>query len=441
MSLENINLFKKTLKYLLPEFIKKIIINTKNKFINYFYKFIFINKNYYFRDIFKFSRQEIIFLDSLEAIEILVKEEKSDIYSPRLNNIDQEKISVVAVAVKLYSLDNVIVNIRSSNFITNENVIIERIPSIELKYSNYATGAITLHDSENALCKKINVNPSNIDNGIFFGGNGSWNYYHWMTEILPKVQFIIKNNLLNFSKNIILSSEVKNIDSFKRTLEYAFQNVEINLIFLNQFEYYNVEKLYVISTPSNVLFNSKEIISSAKFNFYRKNSLDYVRDIVIGMMSKYEKEKLLTVVEKLKDKQGKINIFLARKSGSARGYNQEEIIDLLVSKFNIKVIYIEDYTIEEQAFIFSNVDLIIGASDAAWTNLIFCKKNTIALSWLPKHSKDFSAFSTIANYYSVKKYFIDCIPENKEELHSKYKVSLEQLKAQLKYLKFNIDLI
>lgn len=180
----------------------------------------------------------------------------------------------------------------------------------------------------------------------------------------------------------------------------------------------------------------KKVITSVKYNFYRKKSLNYVREIVLNMMYRYNQTKLAFEVNNLKNEQGHVHIFLARKKESARKYNQDEMFDLLSREFNVKAVYIEDYTIEEQAFIFSMADLIIGPSGAAWTNLIFSKEGTVAISWIPTHLKDFSVYSTIASYYGVQKYFIDCMPKNNKELHSDYEVSLDRIRIQLQHLGF-----
>ena len=331
--------------------------------------------------------------------------------------------------VELYLLNDIVVNARSSNFIQNNKVVIERIPSIESQYCNYATGLVLAHDSNFALVKNSkNAIELDVETAIFLGGNGSWNYYHWMIEILPKIQFLKEANILSLTDNIIVSKSVETTDSFMKTLKQALQDVKINLIFLEPNEAYRVKNLYVVSAPNNILFNSKKIVTSPNYIFFRMESLEYVRNLVLSMMKDYNQDRLSNILAALKNKNSKLNIFLARKKGSARDYNQDEVWRLIEQECDIIQIYMEDYSIEEQAFIFSNADLIIGASGAAWTNLMFCKKDAVAISWVPKHLKDFSAYSTLAEYYGVKNYFIEVEPSNEKELHSSYKVPLDKLK-------------
>lgn len=55
-----------------------------------------------------------------------------------------------------------------------------------------------------------------------------------------------------------MSDVVGITESFKKTLEEALKENTVNVIYLNPLEYYKVNKLYVVSTPNNVLFNSKK---------------------------------------------------------------------------------------------------------------------------------------------------------------------------------------
>lgn len=178
-------MLKKVLKYILPVFIRK---NLRK----YFYAFLLGSNNRMYANIFGLSHQKIIFLDNLQPVKVIEEALISNVVSPSINDNKKYYIDVVAPAVGLYTLDNIVVNATSSNFITQNNMIIERIPSIDLEYCDYSTGAIVLHDSKKAICRTVKLNLQEINDGIFLGGNGSWNYYHWMTEILPKIEFLKK---------------------------------------------------------------------------------------------------------------------------------------------------------------------------------------------------------------------------------------------------------
>jgi capsular polysaccharide biosynthesis protein len=425
----------KILKKVLPIFLKKLVIQLLNLSRQRLYAFLLKYECKLCMKLLGFKKCEIVFLDTLKEEKVLRNKVKSSIFTPLIN--DNRKCEYVdAPTVKLYLLSDVFISAKSSNFNKDNKAIIERIPSIELEYCNYSTGVVASHDLNLAVVKDNKKNIKNIDDGIFLGGNGSWNYYHWMTEILPKIQFIQEINILNFTKNILVSISVKKTESFLKTIKNALKDLKVNLIFLEPSEIYKVKNLYVISSPNSILIKSNKTITSPKYIFLRNESLQYVRNLVFEMVKNYNQKKLLNISNELKNKNGKLNIFLSRKKGSAREYNQDEICKMLVQECDIKQIYIEDYSIEEQAFIFLNADLIIGAQGAAWTNLLFCKKGSLAISWIPKHLKDFSAYSTLAEYYGVAMHFIEANPRNIKKLHSGYNVPLNELRKKIRHLNF-----
>jgi hypothetical protein len=422
-------------KKVLPSFVKKLLI-AKLVFFKKFLYTVFLKNDYkLLMRLLKIEKYTVVFLDSMMEKCVAKTETTSPVFSPFMNGQDCKRIDVIAPAIKIYFLNNTYVNMESSNFIMSNHVIIERIPSIDLDCCNYATGAVLQHNSKTALCKKMENNLDVIENGVFLGGNGSWNYYHWMIEILPKIELLQQTGIFDCTKNILVSNVVNVINSFKITLLEALRNKDIKCMFLEPNKFYKVKNLYVITTPNNILFNSKGILTSPYYNYFRRESTDYIRDLVFKMITKYNQKRLEDIINLLKNKHGKINIFLARKKGGPRTYNQDEVIRLFHEEFDAKEVNIEDYSIAEQAFIFYNADFIAGPSGAAWTNIIFCKNETLAISWIPKELEYFSVYSTLAKYYGVKLVFVECYSLNKKMLHAPYIVPLDVLKEQRMYIK------
>ncbi len=103
-----------------------------------------------------------------------------------------------------------------------------------------------------------------------------------------------------------------------------------------------------------------------------------------------------------------------------------------MKKHGFQEVYCEDFDFAGQVRLFESADFICGPSGAAWTNIVFCKPKTKALSWLPTITQDFSAFSTLGHAVGVDFQFIFCKPVNNSKLHTAYEVDCTELEKQVK---------
>lgn len=361
--------------------------------------------------------KKLNFLDEISPITCFSGPEMGANKSPEYIDGDFEILNRRVPEVNIYRLKNCIFTINSSNFVSDGSLFVDRITDIPLSISDYSSGFLKRHNEVFGL---ININKElnflKVGSAYFLGGNGSWNYYHWMTEILPKLKYIATESGFDRCKNLVVSSRVLVTDSFKKTIKSALGDLDFKIHFLESGKLYLIDRLYLVSNPSNVLFNSKMEKPRITFSYLRKSSIDYVRSIGLRLVDgNIAKQKI--------DK-----IFIARKEGSARSYNQNEVESLLVKEFGFEVIFFDDLSIEEQIKIFSSARFIVGPSGAAWTNLIFCRKDVKLLSWLPTNAKEFSVYSSMAYNYGLKMIFLEAMPDVKDQLHTSYRVSLDDLR-------------
>jgi capsular polysaccharide biosynthesis protein len=87
-------------------------------------------------------------------------------------------------------------------------------------------------------------------------------------------------------------------------------------------------------------------------------------------------------------------VFLTR-SQERRKYNQAEV-GALLSEYGFESIAPETLTLEEQVSLFGGLDLAIGASGAAWTNLLFTRPGSKGLLWAPDPYRGFNVFANLA---------------------------------------------
>jgi capsular polysaccharide biosynthesis protein len=92
--------------------------------------------------------------------------------------------------------------------------------------------------------------------------------------------------------------------------------------------------------------------------------------------------------------------------GGRRSYNEEELCEI-ARRYGVEPVRPEKLTLSEQAALFRSSELIVGASGAAWTNMIFCGEGGAALSWLPANSAGVSSYSTLAGCMNRDMYFLE----------------------------------
>ncbi len=98
-------------------------------------------------------------------------------------------------------------------------------------------------------------------------------------------------------------------------------------------------------------------------------------------------------------------IFLVRP-GVRRNYNQDELLAIAV-QYGFERFSPEDFTLAEQAKIFSESSAVIGPSGAAWVGMIFRQPPLHGLTWLPHEYESFCGYSSLANLLGHQLDFIE----------------------------------
>jgi capsular polysaccharide biosynthesis protein len=375
----------------------------------------------------KLEIRNILWLDTLDQniIHCFQSQTIVESFSPR--SIDNQfiKSEVVLPSLNLYHFNDIVVNTCSSNLIplSGEKIIFERVFSADLQYCNYTTGIIRHHNDHSALFKYAK-NKRLIDNALYLGGNGVFNYYHWLIEIVPKLTLITPELLKKYNiRTLILDQSVKDIASFQKTLNLflSCNSINLNIIYETRKVDLHVKNLFYINNINNIVFNSRSKLSSLSFSCYSPNLIQKTKEIIINGIDSDSSNK---------DYPKKI--FLARSHKSARAYNQQEIQSYLETQ-GFVAIYLEQLDFDEQVILFRNADFIIGPSGAAWSNIIFCQQNVKAISWLPQHLSEFSVFSTIAHIVNCDLRFIFTEADDKNDIHSNYHIDINSvMKAYIK---------
>ena len=402
-------------------------------------KNIMLLKTYGYIRKLKLRYRKIIWLDKINENKILIKEKEKFLNFAPLIFGEYERISQEEIPdIYIYILRNVSSSIGSSSFYNSKYIFIERMQNIPKNIGNYSIGHLFKHNETKSaieiFTKKIKIKSP----ALFLGGNGSFNYFHWIIEILPKLLIIDKKLIEELNiKTIILNKKALEIKSFSDSLKIvlAYKNMKYEIIYVDEDEELFFEKVTYITSFNSVLFNANLIAKDTMYFQKTYFSKDILYDFRNMILNSNEFKKFLLDI-KHKDKFPK-KIFLMRgkvSSYNKRDYNEDEIFNCF-KEYNFKKICIDDYSFLEQVYLFNNANFIAGPSGAVWTNIIFSKNDTQAISWLPKRFFNFSGFSNLSKLFYVNLYFLEAKSLD-NNLHGKY--SLDENK--IKELLFNLHL-
>lgn len=410
---------KSNVLYFLGKLNKRLLFYKKKTAVFLFYK----NKWFFLRFlsfIRVFRLLEITYLDQIKLNKVVKirAASTSNVYAPHFYGDSQNNtnVEVNLPELCLYKLEHVCVRGNSSNFLTKQGIIIERIPAVELCYCRYNTGDVLSHNDVYAAVV-TKPNKSKIDKAIFLGGNGSWNYYHWLIEIIPKIKYFHEIGIIRDDLCILVPNEVNRFESFKTILSLALGGDSFDVIYLPSENSVQVDELYTITTPCNVVFDSANGSIKPEFFLFREEVVDYLRNLVFDYIS-----------NKNSDACFPRRIFLARNSTSARHYNQDDVISVFI-KYGFDIVYPEKMNFIEQVMLFNQAEFISGPSGAAWTNIVFCNDKTKAISWLASNLSGFSSFSSLAKYVGVDMRFVLATSSDESLFHSAYTVDCSHLHA------------
>ena len=289
-----------------------------------------------------------------ENIEVLSRRVDGLVYANKCNKsveLKQDNRYVNRIVV----LRNVIVFIYSDIILLHDGRCIYELKELNRMraYANYQD-EILLTDTDRWCKLRSCAKEQHIEKGIKIGGMFGFNYYHFMFQLLPKM-LEIKN--IDSSVPILLDAAARNIPSMRQLVEWCNrENREI--IYMEYDIAYHVNELYSISSPNICVPNWKKgvryTIPAAEYSITDINALSQI--LMPHKSNTYPKKE---------------KIFISRKNTDRRKYNEDELWGI-AKKYGFEMICPEELTMAEQIALFNNAKIIIAATGAALTNLIFC---------------------------------------------------------------------
>ena len=193
-----------------------------------------------------------------------------------------------------------------------------------------------------------------------------FNYYHWVSEALPRL-LLLKE--YGYNEKILLPNNWKNH-------EYIISSID-KLNF--HYEFYDIDKVYKISNFTT----SKHLATTGNFNPIHLKELSNYLKTSKSVNSKY---------------------WIVRKENQSRRIKNKDDLMEVLNKYQIKTIYSEDLSFEDEVNIFSKASFIGGLHGAGLTNMLFMDEGSVVLEIKTKLTEKSNAFFAMAsalnhNYY------------------------------------------
>jgi capsular polysaccharide biosynthesis protein len=181
---------------------------------------------------------------------------------------------------------------------------------------------------------------------------GSANYYHWLFDVLPRLEMLRKAGFLqNPNLSFILE---RPLNTFQRESLRYYGFTLPRVIFLQDFPHIECEEMILPSLPGRIGDVPPWVC-------------DFLRNPLVGLSPTTNKKNMYFITR--------------RKTTSRNLLNEQLLLDSLAS-FGVQVVEPQDLTFSEQVDLFANADVVIGTHGAGLANIVFCKRNSRLLEFM-----------------------------------------------------------
>ncbi len=190
---------------------------------------------------------------------------------------------------------------------------------------------------------------------LLSGGAAKTNYFHWLFEILPKLEIVKRfESLKNFDYFLLPSTRMKHhLETFE-----LLNISKKKLLDSNSFKHITCDEITVVDHPFRITNNTvhdTQNIPTWIFNWLRKEFLKH------KSKNNFPKKIFIDRPESI--------------SKYRRFDNHKEVYDIF-KKFNYEFIQPEKYSVRDQINMYNSAEEIAGLHGAGFANICFCEPNT-----------------------------------------------------------------
>ena len=349
------------------------------------------------------------------------------LYDQGLEVIRQPAIRAALPDLFLLELENVEV-IGSTNAVVRGGKVFH--PELLHTEPLHDSKAPDLYQFMDASRRKLNFNTftrlggrGRVKVGIHLLKEHSFNYYHWLFECLPRLNYLIAN----LSKTghhdkftILIDNNILpgGMEAMRRLINFPCE-VEI----VRRGERVSCDKLFYVSPFWFALDNSRHQVDAYRDYAADKFAVQTTRDSFRDLASRAAPTR---------------KIFLPRMASQIRRIINAAEVERVMRDNGFEIVHAHDLTFAEQVELFSSAKVLIGASGAAFSNMVFMQPGTKAVIFSPKQFDVFNyyIFQQLADVAGVELAHLLAIPAKKDDffIHDNFTVNIGDLETLVKRL-------
>lgn len=345
-----------------------------------------------------------LYLDNIECFRSSIESDLPDIKVVRLFGVNVlGGTDAVISGTNMYH--NELMCMSSIHDMKRPDIFIKNISDEHFDYEVIATSERVLEGSSISLLKEHTSN-----------------YYHCMTEVIPKL-IEVKRAISDSATNVnILVDECMPVQCL-RVIEAILTNSKLDnylIVRVNRAELVYCESL-IYCTPIWVsLDNTTELPTPEKEFFLSVDSLISVRN---------EIKKCISTIPTKKSRR----IYLQRSNTKLRKITNIIEVERLLYKYGFDFVNTASMSFDEQFALFSNTDLVFGVSGASFTNILFMSPGSQAVMLSPSaQCTNYFIFQPLADASEIELSHLLTVPKGESRsLHEDASVNIEELEAYL----------
>ncbi len=356
----------------------------------------------------------------------------TDLSSPRLYDQGLELIrqpAIKATVPDLFLLElNDVEVIGSTNAVVRGGKVLH--PELLHTESLHDSKAPDLYQFTDASRRKLNFNTftrlggrGRVKVGIHLLKEHSFNFYHWLFECLPRLNYFISN--LNKagrhdSFTLLIDNDIlpSGMEAMRRLIKFPHE-IEI----VRRGELVSCDKLFYVSPFWFSLDNSRHKVDAERDYAVDKYAVQTTRDSFRDLASHTAPTR---------------KIYLPRIASQVRRIINADEVERLMRSNGFEIVYAHELTFVEQVELFSSAKVLVGASGAAFSNMAFMQPGTKAVIFSPKQFEVFNyyIFQQLADVAGVELAHLLAVPAKKDDffIHDNFYVNIADLEKLLKQI-------